>query len=220
MNRKAQYIVQKQGRNIAQAMNNDRSSTQFHDPKDVCLHIASYVPNKALQWVVNQFIAGNVLLEDLEGLKTDLDIFYSKSRMHKLDINTLSKTEFYKAVEQYAGAKTKTTIKMEGAKRVMDGDLLIIELLSPEAAVYYAAGTKWCTSNSQTAQGYMKTDKLYIIIHRESGKKFQLHYESNQLCNELDVTPTAEEVALLSQCDEWGDFIDFIYQSKYNLSYD
>ena len=72
------------------------------------------------------------------------------------------------------------------AKTVMDEDgWLIVEVNDAKVASDYAKGTRWCTSNKNTAQGYLDDGPLYVMFR--NGQKYgQSHGSSNQIMNVQD----------------------------------
>jgi len=87
---------------------------------------------------------------------------------------------------QQSKRQLKQEIKTQGASKIYDdGSLKVIEVTTPEASCYYSKNTRWCTSNPDTAERYLKDGSLYVIIENDQ-KIAQLHVPSNQFVNAKD----------------------------------
>lgn len=85
----------------------------------------------------------------------------------------------------------KEDIKREGSEIVFDDkEHKILKIKTPEAACYYAKGTKWCTTDPEVARQYLDQSPLYIIFEGNQ-KVAQMHLTSGQIMDikdhELDV---------------------------------
>lgn len=218
MDKKINYIAANQGSKIESAFQSDNSAKSLEPMRahDIVAYIANKVPKKSLQWVINRYIDHDFFLEDMEALGNDLDNFFKHFNSYKSHINNLSKEEFYKSLPTDENIKkTKTRIKKEGVEKLCNSDIIILNILNAEAAAYYAAGTKWCTSNADTFNSYSKNGPIYIIIDKETNKKFQLHMHSGQFKNEIDIDPSQEEIDILSKSPDWGKFIEKVMLEYY-----
>lgn len=66
-----------------------------------------------------------------------------------------------------------------------EGDIMIVKVTGADAASKYAAGTKWCTSNKNTAQSYLNRGPLYVVFR--NGQKYgQIHTQDNQIMDLQD----------------------------------
>lgn len=82
--------------------------------------------------------------------------------------------------------QTKREVKEDGARLVYDdGTYAIIEIIKPEAAVIYSKGSKWCTSNANTAAHYLNKGPIHIIL-KDDQKIAQLHTATQQFMDLTD----------------------------------
>jgi hypothetical protein len=97
-----------------------------------------------------------------------------------------------------------------------NGTYQIVEVGSPEAACDLARGTKWCTSNNETAAYYLNSNPLYVIY--QSGKKIaQLHIGSGvdeiQLMDlrDRDIIPDPAMANVLHESGLLDDILNTLY---------
>lgn len=195
MFKKAQYIANIQGDSILSAYVNDsgfvpESLTAF----DIVKQIQITVGKKYLQWIVNQYIQNIFNFEDLEIIKTDLQLFdYHKNQLDSKDIAQFSTLytlrECISAIELPKSSKRQIEklVKDEGVDLYYkDSEIAVYNIKTKDAAVLYGANTKWCTTmvHAQYFENYVKQGPIYIVITKE-GKKFQIHFETNQIENEI-----------------------------------
>ena len=150
------------------------------------------------QWMIIQYIKGNFIYEDGGNLLDDLTYFHVNKRLFaEKDINQYTVDELYHAVKQIGGQNdtllTKRQIKAQmkqGAEKILDTkDVLVIHPQTKEAAQYYGSNTRWCTSaiNNNEFDHYNEEGPLYIIIDKKTNKKYQIHFETHSLMDELDL---------------------------------
>ena len=66
-----------------------------------------------------------------------------------------------------------------------EADIMIVKVTGAKAASKYASGTKWCTSNVNTAQSYLNRGPLYVVFR--NGQKYgQIHTQDNQVMDLQD----------------------------------
>ena len=101
-------------------------------------------------------------------------------------------------------------IKEMGAEKVYeDNDWLIIVPKTREAAIYYGKGTKWCTASTDSYnyfERYNNEGRLYININKNTGDKYQFHFESNSFMDAEDKPIKgiiAEEIGLSSGAEQF-----------------
>lgn len=214
--KKAQYILKYQREAIQRAVQGDFSFDGY-DASSFMEEVSNRIHPKGLQWFINCYIDVDFLFEDIHQVSNDLNLFFAKKHVHKKDINTLSKSEFYKIVENLdTTVKTKQQIKFEGSEKVLsNSDLVVIKLLTGEAAKFYAANTKWCTSNPATFENYSKSGPVYVIVAKEANKKFQIHVPSSQFKDEIDSNVSEEDIEMLSNCEGWKEFLEYLNRENY-----
>lgn len=219
-NKRVEHIATAMGKKIMAAAHNDVSANNA-SPEEILQQLLKIDPSngKMLQYLATRYAAREFRLEDAERVGTALKQFiYKRPNLPKKDINQYKSIhDLYDAVEEAPEAEPsnkakKKMAKHEGSEVFMQGpNFIVIHLLTGEAACYYAAGTKWCTSNSSTFENYAKDGSIYVIMVKdEKGKtrKFQFHYESGQVMDEVDRSLSQQDIQLLSSYPQWYEFID------------
>jgi hypothetical protein len=152
---------------------------------------------KYVPWIFRELINNRLRLpEDTPVTLQQLDIFNKSKAVLKglgkeLDINKYDRPQLWQTLGEIEGKTTKrqekAKIKQEGSERIYeDKEWLVIKMTKPEACQYYAKGTKWCTSDPETAAGYLEQGPLFMIYH--NGQIYaQAHVESGQLMDPQDV---------------------------------
>lgn len=228
---KEDYIAKVQGQKLLQRFRVDRTGYSrynidkhkffYNNPKNILTAMMAQfkqvngeaITEKYLQWIVNQYIAGKFLWEDLYKIPGELTAFdrlkntkvwgdYSK------DINQFQWDTLVAAVH-FAKEKESNDPELAKSKRALaqtqidkmksDGELQLfkkgdgITVYIPhtkDAACYLGRGTKWCTAatglDSYNAfKDYENDGTLYVLI-MDDGRKYQFHFETKQFMDELD----------------------------------
>jgi len=128
-----------------------------------------------------------------------------------LDFNVVEILELmklYDAVEIHPRTKALLEKIPEGASVLYnDGINQVVSVTDPQAACTLGAGTKWCTSDAETARDYLDKSPLFVLY--KNGKKYgQMHMgdgvdpETIQLRNlqnrELPITHEVRSVLIKS----------------------
>lgn len=108
-----------------------------------------------------------------------------------------------------------------------EGDIMIVKVTGADAASKYASGTKWCTSNKNTAQNYLNRGPLYVVFR--NGQKYgQIHTQDNQVMDLQDRPLTdlppavasfmvsADQKHLRELLDNWPSKDDIIQKLRDN----
>lgn len=224
------YISQALGQKLMHAARQDVSTRSLHSPQEVLEKLKAMDPlqGKTLMFLATKYINREFRVEDQPRVAAALERFYKiRNSLPNKDINQYkSLHDLYAAVEQsteqtptVSGKQLKRSTKEQGAEKIISTpNFLVLRLLSGEAACYYAADTKWCTSDPNTFQSYASQGDIYVIIVKDKKgqtRKFQYHYHSGQIMNERDAPLTKSEVQLLSSFPEWYEFIDAQVQRHY-----
>jgi hypothetical protein len=162
-----------------------------------------------LHWLVRQVKQKAIRLpEDHERVNEVLKTFDKlKRQFPEKDINRYTFHELEAKADQLKGVDVRSKrsiekeIKAKGAKKVYElGDMYVMEITTPEAAEIYSLGTKWCTSNRETAVEYLDQGPLYVFI-KDGEKLAQLHLQSEQLMDVTDqpMEPDASMKAFIRQ---------------------
>lgn len=217
-------IAQSQGEKILAAYDNDQGAKQGvpREAKPIVEYFARFVPRKALQWVINQYKRGEVKIEDAQDIGQTLTKFQQvRPHLQKKDLNQYkSLDELYDAIESLSSEQNVSNrqkakdAKHEGAKKLIDSpNFKVLIMNTPEAACYYAKGTKWCTSDADTFKHYQEQGPLYVIMAGD--RKFQMHVESEQAMNERDRPMTKDDIKFLSQYEEYTQFLNYLIDKHY-----
>jgi hypothetical protein len=140
-------------------------------------------------WIIDQFKNRQFLLEDVSRVNKDISEYLKENKKlpdsYSILKQNLSKPKNKEEIE-------KLLIKQK------EGDIQILYrgplglLLIPntiEASCKYGANTRWCTAAIESEnffEDYAANGPLYIWIDKETGKKFQFHFEDRQFKNEND----------------------------------
>ena len=172
------------------------------------------------KWLLNQYRQGNLDMNNLSKVRNTIDFFNRYNRQLEVkDINQYKNIDqVYDNVKNFMEDPSQATsksdevrkIKEMGAEKVYeDNDWLIIVPKTREAAIYYGKGTKWCTASTggyNYFERYNNEGKLYININKNTGDKYQFHFESNSFMDAEDKPITgiiAEEIGLSSGAEQF-----------------
>lgn len=229
-NGRLEYFVKTFGSKLIDAAAKDVSARNIHDPYEILERLKAMDPTqgKSLMFLVPKYIAGQFRLEDATRVTAALERFYKiRSTLPNKDLNQFKTIhDLYDVVEQQpaeqqaiSGKQQKKIIKQEGAEKIIEApNFMVLRLISGEAACYYAAGTKWCTSDPEVFKSYAKNGDIYVIIVKDQQgrtRKFQYHYESGQVMDERDAPISKADIKLLSSFPEWYQFVDMQVQRHY-----
>jgi hypothetical protein len=129
----------------------------------------------------------------LEGVNIDIMTYKSIQDLEDVTDRFVDREDELKTTTQM-----KHETKLEGAKKLYeDDDWLILIPLKVEAAIFYGAGTRWCTAaqNNSMFSHYTKGGSPLIIIidknkeregKRDATSKYQFHLGSNQFMDAQD----------------------------------
>ena len=160
------------------------------------------------KWLLNLYTHNKLKTEDLYKATEYLTLFQQNLPKIKVkDINRYTGLPcLYDAVKPFynqenvyvSHADQERRIKsIEAEKLYDDGQYIVIHPKTHAAACYYGKGTQWCTASKNDDSyfnNYNSEGPLYIIINRETGKKWQYHKESNQFMDERDFPVYPKEI--------------------------
>ncbi len=118
-------------------------------------------------------------------------------KLPKKDINQYTSIdELINTVNNSNDIKTRSEVRADIEEFYEDNEWKVIVPLTKEAAQLYGKGTQWCTSATENNrfEYYSEYGKLYIVINKLNGRKFQFHFESKQFMDEADEPVTIEDV--------------------------
>ena len=152
------------------------------------------------KWILTLYKQGKLNTGNISELRNLLTYFNRfNGRMENKDINHYdSLPALYDAVKVFVDNPNQATSKsdelrrerQEGAEKVYeDGEWLVIVPKTEQAACLYGKGTKWCTSATKSENkfdAYNKRGPLYININKQTGKKYQFHFQTGTFMDELN----------------------------------
>jgi len=152
---------------------------------------------KYAKWLLNLYKRNRLKLEDLYKATEYIAVFDKIVKMNKLIYNDLnhykSLAELYKVIKPYVKAISNTEklqkIKKNGAEKLYEDEaFVVIHPKTKQASMLYGKGTQWCTAakDGDSFRYYNRMGKLYIIIDKRTGKKYQFHAETESFMNEDD----------------------------------
>ena len=172
------------------------------------------------KWLLNQYRQGNLDMNNLSKVRNIIDFFNRYNRQLEVkDINQYKNIDqVYDNVKNFMEDPSQATSKSDEARKIKemgaekvyeDNDWLIIVPKTREAAIYYGKGTKWCTASTRGYnyfERYNNEGRLYININKNTGDKYQFHFESNSFMDAEDKPITgiiAEEIGLSSGAEQF-----------------
>lgn len=198
-----------------------------------------------LEWMLMRFLdegekAQRLMVEDLSKAKEDLEFLFkhhSKLPEKQRNIkNYKSLQDLYESLskirkeDEHVSESQAVKAAKEGIEVWLDNDdWYVIMPLTPEAAVLYGKGTRWCTASrgGSNFEYYNRQGPLIIIInkHEEDKKKYkhQFHFESKQFMDATD--GRIDEMAFLREnpdilhaiVENINDAKAFILRLQFNL---
>lgn len=152
------------------------------------------------KWILSLYKQGKLNTGDIPELKDSLTYFDKfKNKIEKKDINQYrSVPELYNAVKPFMDNPNQATsktdelrkTKQEGAEKVYeDEEWIVIVSKTEQAACLYGKGTRWCTAamgSKNMFDYYNRQGPLYVNINKQTGEKFQFHFQTGQFMDEED----------------------------------
>src|SRR5574343_839087 len=200
MSNKIHYIAEKQHDAILNAWSCDLGTKpELTTPLSIVTHISKKCNIKYLQWVVNQYIQQHILFEDLNFIMDDLQLFEKiKKQLSNKDINQF-KTIFdlrqvcedhKHELDVISNRQKEKLIKHQGVNIFYKDEFItVLDIITKDAAILYGAGSKWCTTIVDSAyfERYKLAGSIFIVLTYDN-RKFQIHFESDQIKNELNAS--------------------------------
>ena len=160
-------------------------------------------PNKQYaQWIIHRFVRDKINLEDLGRAYNALSWFdRAKGRLQVKDINAYPDlTSLETAIDPFRNGKQDVSKQAERKRLKSDentdvlydgDDLLVVRLKTQEAAEFWGKNTRWCTTMANSVGAtrfntYNSRGPLYVIIERDTNRKFQFHFPTKQFMDEAD----------------------------------
>jgi hypothetical protein len=154
---------------------------------------------KYAKWLLGLYMRKRLNIEDLYKAKEYIPIFDKLSKSNKIsdrDLNNYrSLPDIYDAIRPYLKREVVShkdklnNIKRKEAEKLYEDDVFVVIYPKTRAAsCLYGSNTQWCTaSKKQNAfSGYNSKGKLYIVINKATGDKYQFHFETHCYCDETD----------------------------------
>lgn len=181
----------------ARILSDDKANNNA-TPEQIVKKLDSVSPavSKYLPWVVKMYCNGEFEITDTGLVDNYLnDFMKNSSKLQNKDINSYKTlNDLSTAINNVKNQKTSHDLKREakeGAEVVFEDDKWkVIVPHTQEAAIQYGKNTKWCTASTEHSNmfdHYNMRGPLYINIDKETGKKYQFHFESDSFMNAEDV---------------------------------
>jgi len=186
---------------------------------------------KYAKWLLRLFAKKRLKTEDLYKAKEYITIFDKLLKSNKLTIRDINKYRslpaMYAVVKPYLNRPTiskteiiKITKQSEAEKLYEDEIFTVIYPKTRAASCLYGSNTEWCTAarNCNNFSYYNKQGKLYIIINKINGKKYQFHFETDSYNDEADERLShypIEALSKVSATEELKAF--FLNERKYDI---
>ena len=128
--------------------------------------------------------------------------YKSKLPIEKRDINRFNSIhDIYSIIQtlEGQGVKSQKDVKKEGSEVVYeDSEWKIVIPHTEEASCIYGANTRWCTAGRERNMFdyYNKQGLLYININKQTGEKYQFHFESGSFMDAEDETISLKKIGL------------------------
>jgi hypothetical protein len=185
---------------------------------------------KFIQAIIRWYVNHEFKLEDVYRLNEDLTFFNRvKNKIENKDLLTYDTLKsVYDAIRPFQenenDSKSNKELMREakaGAKKLyQEPGMIILELETEEAANLYGKGTRWCTAadNNNMFKHYHDQGALYVIIANDPNgamRKFQCHYETEQMMDEDDssvnLENTPEIIQWLEKYKSYEEFCQMLF---------
>jgi hypothetical protein len=140
---------------------------------------------KNCSWIFNQYKAGLFILEDVERVREDLELFFRNNRVLKPDQQKLEKynySQLKELLQQFQPKLSSNIISEDPDVKILYkgeyGQLMVP--LTEEASCKIGSGTKWCTAANKNNmfESYNKHGPLYVWVdYKRDKKKYQFHFD-------------------------------------------
>ena len=143
-------------------------------------------------WLFIQFKKGQFLLEDIEHVHDDLNLFFINNTKIDRKFRKLGSIDYRKLKELIQPFKPDNKIDFvfipnEDYIVLYDGPYgRLYRVLTQEGSCSLGSGTKWCTSakNDNMFDDFIQYGPLFIWYDNEIKKKYQFHFETNSYRDE------------------------------------
>jgi len=175
----------------------DENFTKIVSADTVSSNLQKDVLGKYAKWLLNLYQRKSLKMEDLYKAEEYIAIFDKSAKMNKLadiDLNHYkSLPEMYRVIQPFVKTKSKTEkerkIKTKEAEKLYEDEaFVVIHPKTKAASCFYGKGTQWCTAAKKhnSFRYYNKRGKLYIVIDKRNGKKYQFHPATKSFMDEED----------------------------------
>lgn len=136
--------------------------------------------HKYIDWIGNNITALKISEANYSKIKEAIISFEKKkAKLVEKDITKYTYTSLIKALEEAASSRKEE--KIAGTKDVGEiNDAKIVMLESAAASKIYSAGTKWCISQAQHFDNYIKNNNIFVISKNGTKLCVLIDASSNQ----------------------------------------
>ena len=171
-----------------------------------------------VQWLVGQFVKGNLELIDIEHMQHALTLYHQiKNRLpaEARDIGRLSVEDLNTLLANLTSGELGAQSALQGGIfPVAEGSTVLYngpygQLARPNSfkqALALSTGTRWCTTRENMFNIYARQGDLWIWRDR-GGEKFQLHPVTGAIKNSGDRDPTTAETERIKETPPLRQFI-------------
>lgn len=149
---------------------------------------------KYADWVIRQYTTGQFLLEDLSGVKTNVERFFQLAKKMEpadRDLNRHSYRQIVKLVLDAESSNESSTdsINKTDVDVLYDGPYGFMGIPTTEqAAKNLGKNTNWCTAYNNENNRFNDYNQMgpLIVYIQPNGTKCQLHFEGEQFMDRYD----------------------------------
>jgi len=229
---------------MAKLAKDPQGSSMKDDPSKFIEWVANTIDptgnSKYTKWIITRFVdpnGGIRFVEDLSKLTEPLTRYAKLTQSGVIptssrDINQFKNmNSFLNLMDQYAEKKTGREEKsneeqelIKSGQAVLYKDTGTLKIMIPkteEAAKFYGRGTRWCTAGDKDNRFnyYNRQGRLYVLIFRGSGVKWQFHFESGQFMDEQDEPLAADLVKPITGLFSRDKWVTAVKNVGYAIEY-
>lgn len=190
-----------------------------------------------VNWILREYLAGRLrYLEDIPKVTAPLTRFVELKPKLPADQRDIQKYKFLELIELVKSHEDTDTMSNNAKERELEQKMFsneeailvrnnaewkIVIPKTERASCYFGVNTQWCTAaeNDNMFDTYNESGDLYIVLHKPTNRRWQLHFEDSQFMDENDneiedhallvkliklIKPNATPLELVSL---WGELI-------------
>ena len=223
MSKRLDFIAKMHGDDLVDTLRRDetRSADLTLNVSAVLKEFRAFDPTRnasCTQWIIQRYIAGDFLYEDLGKIADTLQRFLDHKVRLPADRRDIGRYASWSDMADVldrlppvadktdddgsaADLSGKERDRRERAQARDDSDLLIDERdlivaipKTVEAARWWGRGTRWCTASERGTMFDVYSRRGPLVVFVAKGKKYQFHAPSRQFMDDADRSAKAQEV--------------------------